>query len=263
MPNDSNLTAVLHELSLSDKETAIYLALLRLGGAPASVLAKQTDMPRPTARFICEQLVSKNLIQGIQKGNVVIYSIDSPERLSNLIDQQEQALSKRKKDLNQIMDSLKTMRNPQTIIPKIAYYEGATSIPHCHQDILSQLTPNTEIITFAKVLTRETQYEPIQKQIESFLQQCVEKKVSTRAILIDSPEARAYKKRDAELMSNTRIMKLDGFDFPGGELLIYGDKAWSLSGDLNQIFGFRIESEFITKLYRGIFEIAWTQAEDN
>lgn len=261
MIDESHIVSVLKKMHFTDKETAVYIALLRLGSGPASVLAKQTDMPRPTARFICEQLVQKNLVVSTQKGNVIYYSVDSPEQLSHLLDQKERHIKEQKKDLKGIMETLKNMRDPQSEPPRIVFYEGLDAFRQLYLDILNILEPETELITFAKVLNNDINYSEAQEIVDGFVDACVKKKINSRDLLIDSPEARNYKMSEKELLSETRLVSLPDFDIPGGEFLIYKDKAWSLSVENQYYIGFRVHCPNIVQLYRGIFEIAWKHAQ--
>ncbi len=51
----------LKDLGLSSKEIDIYLTLLPIGKASASVIAYRTGISRSTAKYICNQLVQKRL----------------------------------------------------------------------------------------------------------------------------------------------------------------------------------------------------------
>ena len=95
----------------------MYLSLLPIGSAPASILGKRTKLPRSTARYICQQLVKKNLFFETQKGNTFIYTIESPEKLLFLIKKEEEELQRKKEKVAKTVEELKLMVNPNTIKP--------------------------------------------------------------------------------------------------------------------------------------------------
>jgi predicted DNA-binding transcriptional regulator len=252
------INTILKELGLIDNEIAIYLALLKLGTAPASRIGHQAEIPRSTAKFTCEQLRKKQIINSIQKGNMVIYSIDSPEKLFYILKQQKQNIELQEQKLNQIMPALKSMINPHIIMPKIQFYEGREGYALTYEHILSVLQPGDEMVSFVKVDTNSMQAHQRVKEIAfNFVQARINKKVRIRLLTLNNEYGKMIQKKDSVSLRKTKIVDAPGLDFQMGEIMIYKDYIWSFSIENDVFFSYILCSPSLSKMNQALFEIAW------
>lgn len=256
----TSIETIFHNLGFSDKEMAIYLALLQRGSAPASVLAKLSHIPRTTAKFTCEQLRKRNIIQSTPKGNSVIYSIDTPERLHFLIDQQKEKLEQKESALQNVMGDLKNMMNPYAVLPKIHFFEGIEGVKKALETIIQELKTGDEIVSFVKVFNQFNDYPEIKNIVNTFLKKRISKNISTRVLGISSPEIIALQKQDSKHLRETRIIPSLDIDFPGGEIFLYKNTVYSMTSENGIIFGFYVQSPSIYAMIRSLFETAWNAA---
>src|SRR3990167_9331538 len=113
----SSLQDMLEHMGLNDKEAAIYLALLSVGTAPASTLSKRTGIVKSTAHFTCQQLVKNRLARMVRKGNAFFFTCEPPEKLLYLLDRQRKEIDKRTEEVENVLETLKGMMNPQSSLP--------------------------------------------------------------------------------------------------------------------------------------------------
>ena len=72
--------ALLEQFGLSDKESALYLALLELGQADVAKIAKKANVKRPTAYVILDTLKEKGFVSP-QDGSSRQYRAEDPRKI--------------------------------------------------------------------------------------------------------------------------------------------------------------------------------------
>ena len=78
--------------ALPRNEADIYIALLRLGLATVSMLAKETGMHRTNIYDILEKLKEKGLVGVVMQKNVKYYDATSPEKLLDYLDERKESI---------------------------------------------------------------------------------------------------------------------------------------------------------------------------
>lgn len=123
-----NIESTLQAIGLSEKEIDVYLALLPRAQAPASVLAKQLGIPRSTAKFTCDQLLKKQLVQTKERHHTTYYIPEPPQKLLYLFERREQELQESREELERVMYHLQNIHNPEAQLPFVQLYEGKQEI---------------------------------------------------------------------------------------------------------------------------------------
>ena len=85
---------VIEELDFDEKETEVYLALLKIGETTATKISKETKIERTLVYYIVEKLINKGLASYKIKNNVKYYSAGSPEKILEELKEKEKAFSK-------------------------------------------------------------------------------------------------------------------------------------------------------------------------
>lgn len=73
-------TELLEQFGLSDKESALYLALLELGQADVAAIAAKANVKRPTAYVLLDALRDKGFVS-LQDGTSRQYQAEDPRKL--------------------------------------------------------------------------------------------------------------------------------------------------------------------------------------
>ncbi len=108
---------VLKNYGLTDEETRLYLAGLKLGEAPLARIAKEAGIKRSSAYLIAKNLEEKGLMGNFKLANGLRFVASSPSLLT------EQA-KKKLAEINEIVPELKAMQKNSRFNPKITVYEG-------------------------------------------------------------------------------------------------------------------------------------------
>jgi len=119
----------LKEFGLNEKESSIYLQLLKEKSCTASKLAKLTKLNRTTAYLELDNLMKKGLVSYIVKDSKRYYQPTSPDKLIEILDS-------KKAKIEAILPHLKSLH--KTTEPfKFELYEGKEGIKNLYQDILN------------------------------------------------------------------------------------------------------------------------------
>jgi DNA-binding MarR family transcriptional regulator len=116
----------LKNLGLSEKEAAVYLALLQLGPSTPYQIAKKAEIKRPTAYVIAEELVAKGLIvhvPGEEKKRYIARSAES------FIEEKESKLQAAKA----MLPELRSLQKGTAEKPSIMYFEGVEGVRQAYQ----------------------------------------------------------------------------------------------------------------------------------
>ncbi|MCD4759474.1 helix-turn-helix domain-containing protein [archaeon] len=81
--------AILENLGLSDGETKVYLALLKLGSSKVSKIKEESGLHRTTIYDFIEKLINKGLVSYSVENNVKFYSAMHPSKLMDFIKEKE------------------------------------------------------------------------------------------------------------------------------------------------------------------------------
>lgn len=114
----------LQKLGLNEKETKVYLALLRAGRTKPSTLAKITRLNRATLYNIAKSLLSKGIIAEDISGKVLHFSPMQPSRLENILEQPKRDLKEKEILVKSAIKELNLITAGKTYpVPKITFVE--------------------------------------------------------------------------------------------------------------------------------------------
>lgn len=247
---------VLESLGLTDKEVAIYLALLPLGNAPASALGNRTGINRSTAQYICQQLTKKGIIRSLQKNNTFIYSPESPEKLLYLIDQEKKVLEEKTEQTNRIIGQLKGMINPQAVLPKVKFFEGVDGLIEMFEDALTE----RKTLYGAAKLDNSVDERMFKYVTDRYVPERIKLKFQAFMLFNDDEMSKQYQQNDTAMNRISMLMPLEEFPFESS-CHIYGDKVAYYSWHKNDLSGVIIQNTHIHNTALSIFKAAWRYAK--
>ncbi len=98
-----NIQEVLKEMGMSEKETIVYLSLLKLGSSTASKISKRAKLNRVTTYSLLESLKNKSFVNySIRSGVKYFESADPKTFLSSL--------NEKKENLKSVLPKLKKLK---------------------------------------------------------------------------------------------------------------------------------------------------------
>lgn len=248
---------ILKEIGLKEKEIAIYLALLPLGSAPASILGKYTNITRSTAQYTCHQLEKKGVIKSVFKKNAYYYTPEPIEKLHFLLDKKVKEINDTKEELDRMGADLMGLMNPHTTLPKVRFYEGIDGIIELLNDELKTTkdTIGYGVHRFYKNAPKEmldfifNEYDKKRKEIN----------FKSYVLWTDTPLVKERIKLDEECNRTSLLVPKSKFFFDSS-FQIYENKVAFYSYGETDLTGVLIENEHIRETILSVFRMTWNYA---
>jgi HTH-type transcriptional regulator, sugar sensing transcriptional regulator len=241
----------LQDLGLNEKEAKVYLAALELGQATVQQIAEKSVVNRATTYFIIESLMAAGLMSSFHQGKKQFFMASDPERLLEIISEQQRDLSKREATLKQLLPELKLYNNKLKNKPVVRYYEGKEGI----KAMVRELTiPSKEVLRMA--FSKDAVDTALSaEELAKMRKGRVNVKNTVKAIY-------TYENGVLERSSNGDERRKVPFEkFPiRSDIAIY-DKFIRLASFSGRMVGIVIEDEELAGSMRALLDLAWEAAE--
>lgn len=249
---------LLAQLNFSEKETAVYLALLELGSGKAQEISRKTSLNRTTVYDICEELLQKGLISKYKKGAGTYFNALDPKHLLAYLEREKEEriknIEKQKQKLAELLPQLISLQNIFTTKPKVQFFEGEKGMREAYEDTLT----SKEIIrAYANV---ETMHAGLPNFFPEYYQRRANSQIFIRAII---PRNKLSSERAAcnqEEMRDTRFLPEEEMTF-SPEVNIYNNKI--LVASWKEKIAVLIESKELAELQKLTFELLWKTLPKN
>lgn len=236
------LAQKLKKLGLSEKETQLYLASLRMGLASITELVRASGLKRATAYLVMEELVQKNLLRRIKLNKKWYYQSQKPEVLRAKIQEKSQILK-------EILPQLNKLVQTQSGRPQVQVLEGREGIRQIYKEThkYKEILFLSDIEQVAKLFGQELKEE---------LAYQAKHKIKVREIVSDTAFGRRYAREQNKKKPREEVKILMKKVFTNDNL-IYGDILVIFSMREGNLFAVKIVSREIAQSYRMIFESLW------
>lgn len=247
------LEKYLQEIGLSDKEAAVYLALLATDNSSVVQLSEKTKIKRPTVYVVLESLAKKGLVSETTIGKKTHYQAEPPERLETFVERQKVILDERSKRLKDIIPQIKSVQRESGERPVVQYFEGKEGILSVNDSIYNGKTGGGVIyLIYSKDLLNEVfTKEETDKYREKRLKSGIKSKVLYN-----------YSKGERPSDAMGERIKVDEKKYPFAcDISIYQDKVRisMLGGKLSGIF---VRSKDLADTLRSLFDLAFDQMKN-
>ena len=124
-----NTEDVLKDLGLSDGETKVYIALLKLGTSTVAQLKEESQLHRTTIYDFIEKLLNKGLVSYVIQGGVKYFTAAQPQQLFELLKEKQENLQTVLPELTKLASFVK----PEI---KVEVYKGTEGFKTVANDML-------------------------------------------------------------------------------------------------------------------------------
>jgi sugar-specific transcriptional regulator TrmB len=238
-----SLLDIIQETGLTEKAAKVYLAGLELGETTIQRLAQKTKLQRTTVYRLMTELKHQGLFSTSISQKKRLFTAEDPQKLLEHIDAKKNKIEKALPELTSLMALFDKK-------PHIKYYEGEAGIKEIYADTLKY--PDHKILSWvnSEALTNFK----IDYLRHEYLPSRIKKRIPVFAIAPDTPEMRAYQKRDGTSLRTTKILKQKAsFNV---EIMIYGKDKIAIM-DFVESFALQIQNAHIHHTLKTIFENFW------
>jgi sugar-specific transcriptional regulator TrmB len=232
----------LRALGLTEIEEKVYLTLLEEGPSLAGHISRKSGIHRRMVYDAAERLIKKGLISYILKNNRRLFEAVDPERLLQLVQEQEAGI-------RQVLPQLKLAHSFSKEKQETTFFKGHAGVKSVFED---EIREGKELLILAASPAARAMYTAY---FHWFDVRRAQKKIRVK-MLTDTKHADKF--RDVPLAD---IRHLPGL---GSELTstnVYGDKVAIMYWNKDKPFVVLIKQKEIADAYRAYFELLWKAAK--
>lgn len=251
-PKPSTTAATLAELGLSQNEAILYEILLKTAEATIPGLLKTTPFSRTLLYYILGNLEAYGLITSAKVGSKTAYSAEPPEKLAEMVAENEKDFQKQKDLLKNVMGDLYSTYRLAHNKPGVKFFEGPEGIKEVTFD---SLKATKVIYTFLDI-------EAIQKYApevnKNYVAERIKRGIFKKQVCLDTPFARERYKilPPKDRLLEVRFIKRETNPFKTG-LQIYDDTISYSTLTPDKQIGVIISDANIAAMQRSLFEYIW------
>ena len=134
-------TNILREIGLTEGETKVYLALLKLGITTVGPLTNKSKVSRSKIYHILERLLEKGLISYIIKEKTKYFQAEDPSKIKEYLNKKEKEFQRQKQEIDKILPQLISQKQAEQTKSEAQIYKGFKGIQTITEHIYSKLKP--------------------------------------------------------------------------------------------------------------------------
>ena len=235
----------LQDIGLNDKESSVYLSLLKVDNDSVINLSKKTKINRTSIYPILDSLSKKGLVTEVKVDKKTHYQAESPERLETYIQRQRILLEEQEQKLKDIIPQMKTIARESGERPVIKVYEGRDGIISSLEEFYKNTQDGN---VFYSIYSRDLIEEIFnQKEREKFYNLRLKKKMQSRAIYTRSGENLPDDKTSDRIRLDKEKYPIDSDITISGDVTIFS----SLKKNLSSIY---IKNQDIANTIKSLVE---------
>lgn len=239
----------IEEAGFSDKEAAVYIAILEVGRGSVMEIAKTAKVDRTTTYRILQSLLAIPLVQTFKEDKKTKWAALHPRYLIEYI-------QKKKRTIQELFPELEALYNLNEEKPKLAYFEGEEGLGQLMANIINEVKHRGEILSFSAPGAASGYYTT--KRFLQLAHERAKKQIMSRILIPTVEGIPGY--IEGEDFKNWRHIKIvDPKKFPfKASFNIWNNKVAILTVRSHPV-GVVIESKDISDTLRSVFEMVWGQ----
>ncbi len=176
-----NLSALL-QLGLTEREIAIYKALIELGPSSIRDLADKSGFNRGSTYETLKMLVNKGIVNYLPKGKRRVFQAEKPDKLLDMAEEKrinlELALLEIKTDIIPGLSQL----TPEFSSSNVRFYEGDDGVESVLRDILTTVSKQED--KHYRVISTQALRDHIYRPFPNFTKLRIQKGISVKVLAI-------------------------------------------------------------------------------
>ena len=240
----------LERAGLLKNDRSVYLALLEIGSATVSNLARKTGLHRSYVYDILDKLIDFGLVSFTIKNNKKFFNAENPERIIGFIENRREEIEKNKEVIRRVLPKLIERQKTALEKQEARVFIGKEGIKSILEDVL---TIGENFVGFGA----EGKFKEIYKwYFTNWQKRRMKQKISYRIIYNKRLEGKRPTKE--QRLVQVRFLP-EKYDFPATSI-VYGNKVAILLWGESPI-GFVLESKDVVKSFLSYFEVLWGSAK--
>jgi sugar-specific transcriptional regulator TrmB len=239
---------ILREIGLSEGEIKVYLALLKIGEAKKTELAKESGVSSSKVYEICSRLQKKGIVGTMLKDKKIHFQAMEPKRLLDFFNEKTAKIENQKKELEKAIPMLENYVRTQD--NKAVLYEGLNAIKNFYRSILEELKQGEEYYVIG--VNYGDSLAGVKEFFENYHRQRAKKGIKVK-MLVNSDAKDILVKT---IYAKSEIRYLPQYLMSNMIILFYKNKAFIFFLAKDAI-GLLIENEEVAKGFKSYFDAFW------
>ena len=248
---DSDISKTLTALGLSEKEAAVYLAILEMGRGTVTEISRKANINRTSGYDILDSLSAQGLVRVSGKEPKQEYVAESPDNLVAHIEKRLRDTKAQLEAAKKFAPKLKSLHRIEDR-PQVKFYEGSDGLRQVYEDTL---TSHEEIRAYATV---DDMHKGLPNYFPEYYKRRAGKGISIRAIVPQTEAGMERAGSDLEEKREIAFVPAEKYYF-SPEINVYDNKIMIASW--REKLGIIIESAEIADAMKKIYELAWAEAK--
>ncbi len=247
-------TETLKKIGLTRGESAVYIALLKVGNCTSGTLSKGSNVSRSKVYEVIDRLKQRGLATEVTKENTKYFEATNPSRIVDFLEEKKKELDQSIVESKKLVPQLKKLQNMHLDKQEAKVYIGISGWRTLYNEILENLTSKDEYLAFG-IGPDEINNIQVKRFIKKFHLNRAEKKISARIIM--RPKTKTKMKEFSTLKYYK--YKFTEIKFPTN-IAIYGDNVLTLVWGEKPV-AFLTKSKQVSKKSKQYFEDVWKSAK--
>jgi HTH-type transcriptional regulator, sugar sensing transcriptional regulator len=134
---------ILHEIGLSNWESRVYEALIKIGESKTGQIVEESRVPQSKIYVVLSQLQTKGLVSYITKGKIKFFQAENPEKIHLIFKEKEKEIRKEIERLNKI-------KNLIPLESSVRLFEGMKAIRLINSEIIQKSKSGKEFFGYSE-----------------------------------------------------------------------------------------------------------------
>lgn len=239
----SQISNKLTSLGLTESESKVYLAMLKLGPNTVQNIAKASGLSRTATYQVISSLETKGLVSTFTEKKRKLFAAEDPENLERYFSQHVQEMQGILSSFNHFIPELRALHTDRQE-PRVRMYRGNESIRALFRDLAAVNPPELLEITNVDAVYSAVDPQILLEERERFAKSDIKVKVLQRGAaraLSDKAEYRDFPHKTLNFQ---------------GDIWIYGNRI-AFTHFLNTIETVIIDNAVFADTMRAIFLVVW------
>lgn len=218
----TEITSILEDIGLSEKEVAVYIAMLQLGEETASRISEIAELNRVTTYTLLKSLQEKGFCSIFEKNNVQYFKPIKPENIAKL-------LQEKKEKVQTIVPLLKQKQKTVTDKPEVMMFEGKKGVVSALEILIEDAKKTKEVFGYGnfEVANKAIEYESLHWRKMRIKHKIKIKAVVNKVIQIEEYKTLKGYKELTKVKENPILEKIKSYSLfsenYAGILLLHGE----------------------------------------
>jgi sugar-specific transcriptional regulator TrmB len=190
----------LRNLGLSEKESQVYLAALKIGSAPMQKISNVSGVNRATTYVLVGSLMRRGLMTSVSRGKKRLFTAEDPSKLLVFLEKEKLSLDTKQKAVSEVLPILQSIFDAThhgDEKPRVKFYEGKQGLTAVRDEFLK--AKKKEIFSIYSIERIDDIFSVEERK--KFTEKRIQKRIKSHAIYSSKTGAVEVKSPFTELTS--------------------------------------------------------------